>query len=83
VALAAALSLPCFAQSTTPSGTGTPSTTAGTTGGTTTSSMGRDDTRGDHGNWGWLGLLGLVGLMGLRRHGDAPRVDTTRTSAQR
>jgi MYXO-CTERM domain-containing protein len=82
VALAAALSMPCFAQSTTPSGSGTAATT-GTTSGTTTSSMNRDEDRGDHGKWGWLGLLGLVGLMGLRRQPDTHRVDTTRTSAQR
>lgn len=81
-ALAAALSMPCFAQSTTPSGTGT-TATPGSTGGTTTTTLNRSDDHGDRGNWGWLGLLGLAGLMGLRRHTDSPRVDTTRTSAQR
>jgi MYXO-CTERM domain-containing protein len=91
IALATALSMPCFAQSTSgtdTSGSGgttaTTGTTAGSTSGMTNSTSTRGDGREDHGKWGWLGLIGLVGLLGLRRHSDAGhRVDTTRTSAQR
>jgi MYXO-CTERM domain-containing protein len=83
IALATALSLPCFAQSTSGTGTTSPGATTGTTSGTTTSTAARTDGE-DRGNWGWLGLLGLAGLLGLRRPSDAGhRVDSTRTSAQR
>jgi len=95
IALATALSMPCFAQSTSgtdTSGSGgtaattgtTTGSTSGMTGGMTNSTSTRGEGREDHGKWGWLGLIGLVGLLGLRRHSDAGhRVDTTRTSAQR
>jgi MYXO-CTERM domain-containing protein len=89
IALAAALSMPCFAQTTSGTGTGGTGTTTGATTGTTsgmsTSTAASGDTREDHGRWGWLGLLGLAGLLGLRRNSDntAHRVDTTRTSSQR
>jgi MYXO-CTERM domain-containing protein len=80
IALAAALSLPAWAQSTTGSGsTGSTASPTATTG--TTTSTRRDEDREDHGKWGWLGLLGLAGLLGLRK--PEHRVDTTRTSPQR
>jgi|RhiMethySRZTD1v2_1073278.scaffolds.fasta_scaffold795921_2 MYXO-CTERM domain-containing protein len=84
LALATALSMPCFAQSTTGTDTSGTAATTGSTSGMTTSTPARNDGRDDSGKWGLLGLLGLVGLLGLRRHSDAGhRVDTTRTSAQR
>ena len=84
LALATALSLPCFAQSTSGSDTSGTTGAAGTTSSMTTATPARSDGRDDRGNWGWVGLLGLAGLLGLRRHNDAgQRVDTSRTSAQR
>ena len=84
IALATALSMPCFAQSTSGTDTSGTAATTGTTSGMTTSAAPRTETRDDNSKWGWLGLLGLAGLLGLRRHPDAGhRVDTTRTSAQR
>lgn len=79
IALAAALSMPVFAQGTTGSGSSTGSTGATST--TADTTVRRDTDRGF--DWGWLGLLGLAGLMGMRRQPDVHRVDATRTTAQR
>ena len=74
LALAAAVSTPAFSQ-----GSSTGSTAIAPS--TTDSTVRRDSDRGF--DWGWLGLLGLAGLIGLRRQPEAPRVDTTRPTAQR
>ncbi|MGZ8259223.1 MAG: WGxxGxxG family protein [Caldimonas sp.] len=78
LALAAAISTPSFAQTT----TGTPGVpTTGATNAATTSDIRRVEDRGM--DWGWLGLLGLAGLVGLRRRTDGRGVDTTRSAPQR
>jgi MYXO-CTERM domain-containing protein len=76
VALAAALSVPAFAQGT--SGTGT----AGSTGTTTSADTTIRHETGRGFDWGWLGLLGLAGLLGRRRQPDVHRVDPARTTAR-
>ena len=79
VAIAAALSMPAFAQGTTGTGNSTGSTGAMTSSSDT--SVRHDSDRAF--DWGWLGLIGLVGLMGLRKQPDATRLGATRTSSQR
>jgi hypothetical protein len=74
IALAAAVSMPTFAQGSSTGATATTTAPADTT-------VRRDSDRGF--DWGWLGLLGLAGLMGLRRQPDTTRADTMRPTAQR
>ncbi|MDC6171217.1 WGxxGxxG family protein [Paucibacter sp. XJ19-41] len=76
-ALAASLSLPIFAQGTSPTDS-TSSTRS--TGVAADPSM---EDRMDGFNWGWLGLLGLVGLIGLRKQPDVHRTDATRAPGTR
>jgi hypothetical protein len=75
VAMAAVMSMPAIAQTTSGGGT-----TAGTAARSTTSETRRDDRGFD---WGWLGLIGLAGLLGRRKATHVHRVDTTGTTAQR
>lgn len=78
IALAAALSMPAFAQST-GSGTSSGSTTANDT---AAGNINRGDNDRDF-DWGLLGLLGLAGLLGLRKQPDGYRGDPTPTSVPR
>lgn len=75
IVLAAALSLPAFAQGTGPTESAEASRSA-----TTADNTLRDDDGGFE--WGWLGLIGLAGLLGLRKQPGIHRTDTTRTPSR-
>ncbi|HEY9811187.1 MAG TPA: WGxxGxxG family protein [Halomicronema sp.] len=67
--------LPASAQTNTPSGTDTTTTSPNYR---TDDVRTTDTTRDNDFDWGWLGLLGLLGLAGLARRKEPARYTTER-----